>query len=80
MSWPRNCTLTRTRNCRLRVAVVGPGGVGGILVEGLAWLGVEELALVELLLINNEIVDATNLPRLLGAERGASSGGPRGTA
>ncbi len=48
---------------RMRVAVIGLGGVGSILVEGLARLGVGEL-----LLVDDDIVDATNLPRLLGAE------------
>ncbi|MCX4767341.1 ThiF family adenylyltransferase [Streptomyces sp. NBC_01275] len=49
---------------RLRVAIVGLGGLGSILVEELARLGVGELVLID-----NETVDATNLPRLLGAER-----------
>ncbi|SIR90280.1 ThiF family adenylyltransferase [Micromonospora avicenniae] len=49
---------------RMRVAVVGLGGVGSILVEGLARLGVGNL-----LLIDNDTVDETNLPRLLAAER-----------
>ncbi|MDX2600281.1 ThiF family adenylyltransferase [Streptomyces caniscabiei] len=49
---------------RLRVAVVGLGGVGSILVEELARLGVGDLVLID-----NETVDATNLPRLLAAER-----------
>ncbi|MGW1810812.1 ThiF family adenylyltransferase [Streptomyces sp. NPDC001393] len=49
---------------RLRVAVVGLGGVGSILVEELARLGVGQL-----ILIDSETVDATNLPRLLAAER-----------
>ncbi|MFF0793892.1 ThiF family adenylyltransferase [Streptomyces spiralis] len=49
---------------RLRVAVVGLGGVGSILVEELARLGVGELVLVD-----SETVDATNLPRLIAADR-----------
>ncbi|OKI58018.1 ThiF family adenylyltransferase [Micromonospora sp. CB01531] len=49
---------------RMRVAVVGLGGVGSILVEGLARLGVGSL-----LLIDDDTVDETNLPRLLAAER-----------
>ncbi|MGX4690707.1 ThiF family adenylyltransferase [Streptomyces sp. JNUCC 63] len=48
---------------RLRVAVVGLGGVGSILVEGLARLGVGELVLVD-----DDTVDPTNLPRLVAAE------------
>ncbi|WP_309236681.1 ThiF family adenylyltransferase [Micromonospora sp. S-DT3-3-22] len=49
---------------RLRVAVVGLGGVGSILVEFLARLGVGGLVLID-----DDIVDETNLPRLLAAER-----------
>jgi molybdopterin/thiamine biosynthesis adenylyltransferase len=48
---------------RLRVAVVGVGGVGSILVELLARLGVGHLVLIDA-----DTVDETNLPRLLGAE------------
>jgi molybdopterin/thiamine biosynthesis adenylyltransferase len=48
---------------RLRVAVVGLGGVGSILVELLARLGVGHLVLIDA-----DTVDKTNLPRLLGAE------------
>ncbi len=48
---------------RMRVAVVGLGGVGSILVEGLARLGVGDL-----LLIDDDPVDETNLPRLIAAE------------
>ena len=48
---------------RLRVAVVGLGGVGSIVVEFLARLGVGELVLID-----DEAVDTTNLPRLLAAE------------
>jgi hypothetical protein len=50
---------------RLRVAVVGLGGVGSILVELLARLGVGNLVVVD-----DDTVDKTNLPRLLGAELG----------
>jgi hypothetical protein len=48
---------------RLRVAVVGLGGVGSIVVELLARLGVGELVLIDA-----DRVDKTNLPRLLAAE------------
>ncbi|MFJ8138912.1 ThiF family adenylyltransferase [Streptomyces sp. NPDC096013] len=48
---------------RLRIAVVGLGGVGSILVEQLARLGVGELVLID-----DETVDSTNLPRLIAAE------------
>lgn len=48
---------------RLRVAVVGLGGVGSIVVEFLARLGVGGLVLID-----DETVDKTNLPRLLAAE------------
>jgi len=48
---------------RLRVAVVGLGGVGSILVELLARLGVGHLVLIDA-----DILDKTNLPRLLAAE------------
>jgi hypothetical protein len=48
----------------MRVAVVGLGGVGSILVEGLARLGVGDLVLID-----DDIVDETNLPRLIAAER-----------
>jgi hypothetical protein len=48
---------------RLRVAVVGLGGVGSIVVELLARLGVGELVLID-----DDFVDVTNLPRLLAAE------------
>jgi hypothetical protein len=47
---------------QLQVAVVGLGGVGSVLVELLARLGVGEL-----ILIDDDIIDETNLPRLLGA-------------
>ncbi|MGI5243144.1 ThiF family adenylyltransferase [Dactylosporangium sp. CA-139066] len=48
---------------RMRVAVVGLGGVGSILVEGLSRLGVGALVLVD-----DDIVEDTNLPRLIAAE------------
>jgi molybdopterin/thiamine biosynthesis adenylyltransferase len=48
---------------RMRVAVVGLGGVGSILVEGLARLGVGHLVLID-----DDIVDETNLSRLIAAE------------
>lgn len=48
----------------LRVAVVGLGGVGSLLVELLARLGVGHLVLID-----NDTVDETNLPRLVAAAR-----------
>lgn len=48
----------------MRVAVVGQGGIGSLLTEYLARLGVGEL-----LLIDDDMVDETNLPRLLAARR-----------
>jgi hypothetical protein len=48
---------------RLRVAVVGLGGVGSLLVELLARLGVGHLVLID-----NDTVNETNLPRLVAAE------------
>jgi molybdopterin/thiamine biosynthesis adenylyltransferase len=50
---------------RLRVAVAGLGGVGSIIVEFLARLGVGELVLID-----DDRMDKTNLPRLLAAEIG----------
>jgi molybdopterin/thiamine biosynthesis adenylyltransferase len=47
----------------MTVAIVGLGGIGSILVELLARLGVGHL-----ILIDNETVDETNLPRLIAAE------------
>lgn len=49
---------------RLRVAVVGLGGAGSIITELLARLGVGEL-----ILIDDDRVDKTNLPRLVAAEQ-----------
>lgn len=46
------------------VAVVGLGGIGSIVVELLARLGVGHLVIVD-----DDVVDVTNLPRLLGATR-----------
>ncbi|WP_199484971.1 ThiF family adenylyltransferase [Actinomadura craniellae] len=48
---------------QLRVAVVGLGGVGSVLVELLARNGVGRLVLID-----NDLVDVTNLPRLISAE------------
>lgn len=48
---------------RMSVAVVGQGGVGSLLTELLARLGVGRLVLVD-----PDIVDPSNLPRLLGAQ------------
>ena len=50
---------------RMRVAVVGLGGVGSLVVEALARLGVGAMVLID-----DDIVDITNLPRLVGAEPG----------
>jgi molybdopterin/thiamine biosynthesis adenylyltransferase len=47
---------------RLRVAIAGLGGAGSIITEFLARLGVGELVLID-----DDVVDPTNLPRLLGA-------------
>lgn len=49
---------------RLKVGVVGAGGVGMLLVEYLARLGVGEL-----LVVDPDAVEESNLPRLIGAER-----------
>lgn len=49
---------------RLRVAVVGLGGVGSLIVELLARLGVGHLVLIDA-----DRVDVTNLPRLVAAEQ-----------
>jgi hypothetical protein len=46
------------------VAIVGCGGVGSVLVELLARLGVGHLIVVD-----NDVVDVTNLPRWVGARR-----------
>lgn len=48
----------------IRVAVVGLGGVGSIVTEYLARLGVGHLVLID-----GDVVDETNLPRLIGARR-----------
>lgn len=48
---------------RLRVAVVGLGGVGSLVVELLARLGVGNLVLID-----DDLADDTNLPRLVAAE------------
>ena len=48
---------------RMRVAVVGLGGAGSIITELLARLGVGELVLID-----GDRVEATNLPRLVAAE------------
>lgn len=49
---------------RLKVGVIGAGGVGSLLVEFLARLGIGSLVVVD-----PERVDVTNLPRLVGATR-----------
>src|SRR5438093_8131216 len=62
---PTGSPLRRSRPAdlgRMRVAVVGLGGIGSILVESLARLGVGALMLVD-----NDVVDETNLPRLVAA-------------
>lgn len=46
------------------VAVIGCGGIGSVIIELLARLGVGHLIVVD-----NDIVEATNLPRWLGARR-----------
>lgn len=48
---------------RMRVAVVGLGGVGSLITELLARLGVGHLVLID-----RDTVDETNLPRLVAAE------------
>ncbi len=50
---------------RMRVAIAGLGGVGSILVETLARLGVGALVFIE-----DETVEDTNLPRLIAADPG----------
>ncbi len=47
---------------RMRVAIVGQGGVGSLLTEMLARLGVGSMVLID-----DDDVDDTNLPRLVGA-------------
>ncbi|MFI5887665.1 ThiF family adenylyltransferase [Streptomyces sp. NPDC051554] len=49
----------------MRAAVVGLGGAGTLLTEGLARLGVGHLVLVD-----DDTVEDSNLPRLAGAEQG----------
>jgi hypothetical protein len=48
----------------MRVAIVGAGGVGSVLVELLSRLGVGSLVVID-----PDRVDVTNLPRLLGARQ-----------
>lgn len=48
----------------MTVAIVGLGGVGSIVAEYLARLGVGHLVLID-----NDVVEETNLPRLIGAKR-----------
>ena len=48
----------------MRVAIVGQGGAGSILSEQLARLGVGHFTLVD-----DDVVDVTNLPRLVGSVR-----------
>lgn len=50
------------RLCNLRVGVVGLGGTGSVVLEQLTHLGVERL-----LLIDPDVVEETNLNRLVGA-------------
>jgi molybdopterin/thiamine biosynthesis adenylyltransferase len=50
---------------RMRVAVVGAGGVGSVLVELLARLGVGDLVLIDDDTVDDE---GTNLPRMIAAE------------
>src|SRR5206468_4519385 len=49
---------------RLRVGIIGVGGVGSLLVEFLARLGVGTIVVAD-----PKRVDLTNLPRLVGARR-----------
>jgi hypothetical protein len=46
----------------MRVAIVGQGGVGSLLTEMIARLGVGSVVLID-----DDVVDETNLPRLVGA-------------
>lgn len=50
---------------QMRVAVVGLGGVGSLIVELLARLGIGHLVLID-----RDTIDETNLPRLVAAEPG----------
>jgi hypothetical protein len=65
--WDRQARLFGDRGQetlkRLRVGVVGLGGVGSLIVELLARSGVGELALID-----PDPVDVTNLPRLVAGE------------
>ncbi|PND53872.1 MULTISPECIES: ThiF family adenylyltransferase [Rhodococcus] len=48
---------------KMRIAVIGQGGVGSLLTEMLARLGVGSLVLVE-----PELIEESNVPRLVGAD------------
>ena len=54
--------LGQSRLARMRVAVVGLGGTGSVVAEQLAHLGIAEVVLVD-----DDRVESTNLPRLAGA-------------
>jgi molybdopterin/thiamine biosynthesis adenylyltransferase len=51
--------------CRLRVAVIGVGGTGSVVVEQLAHLGVEDL-----LLVDPDVIERSNLNRVVGSVSG----------
>jgi molybdopterin/thiamine biosynthesis adenylyltransferase len=57
---------------RLKVGVVGVGGVGVLIVEYLARLGVGEIVVVD-----PDVVEESNLPRLIGADA-SDAKSPRG--
>ncbi|WP_425373325.1 ThiF family adenylyltransferase [Mesorhizobium denitrificans] len=48
----------------MTVAIVGLGGVGSLIAEYLAWLGVGTIVLID-----PDRIDPTNLPRVVGARR-----------
>jgi molybdopterin/thiamine biosynthesis adenylyltransferase len=54
--------LGQAKIASLRVAVVGLGGTGSLVVQQLAYLGVRNFALID-----DDIVESTNLNRLVGA-------------
>lgn len=68
MAWWR-CAVPTVSGMTIDQAVAGLGGAGSIITEFLARLGVGELVLIE-----DDTVDNTNLPRLLGATPTTSAG------
>jgi hypothetical protein len=58
----------QTRLAGLRVGVVGAGGIGSLVMAQLAHLGVRALVLID-----DDLVEASNVPRIMGA-RGADVG------